>query len=654
MKIVSFIIAFVALSNCLFAQNVKRGFKSLEKQEYDKAKDAFDKILLDDSQNVAANFGMAMIMADDKSPFFDIVDAWKYIVVIKGHENELVQDDIETLGEYFLNTEVRKTSRPVKKKVEIAEDAVEARLIKFIREENNLDAVYRVLELYPDFKDYDNVLHIRNQFEYRKYEKTNTLAAYEEFIKKFPDAAQIPKAVCNRNRLAFDAVKIQNTAMGYNKYIHDFPQSEYLQQAIKLRNAVAYADAVKVNKLEAYQEFIKLYPDALEIAEARKMQNQLMYEKAKRIKTIEAYNEFISMYPDGAYYLDVFNLKAGDLGMQDFRQLGFDSPDLKWSKTLDNNQQIENAESIAVTSDGGYIIAGTTLSNDTSYSDAWIVKLDSEGKMLWNKTVGQPYNDEVFKVLVDTLGEIIIIGYTQAIADSNSYTGWMFKLGSDGKKRWNKNLGAIRITAAAISPDNKIYLATHINDTIPNNYYLQAFTTDGIKVWERIYVKKGNFTNINFTQDEHVLLTGSDWLVYADSRFYIVWEDTLSYPGSIFKSAINSQNIVIVAADSLNRYQLMYDLSGHKLWKNSAKLSDNTEILGDIILSNQNACAVSGNNSNASYLISYDTKGAVLREKQLNNTKFKLVSAIKGKSGEFIYLFKGEDYLVVSFSSIGF
>jgi len=654
MKIFNLALVALMLSINLSAQNVKRAYKSLEKLEYDKAKESFEKILLGDSQNVAANFGMAMVKADDKSPFFDIVEAWKYIEAIRGRENELIQEDIETLGEYFLNTEVRKTSRPVKKKVEIAEDAVEAQLIKYIREENNLDAVYRVLELYPNFKHYDNVLHIRNQFEYRKYEKINTLAAYEEFIKKFPDAAQIPKAERNRNKLAFDAIKLQNTAIGYSNYIKAYPHSEFIQQAIKLRNAAAYSDALKVNKLEAYQEFIKLYPDALEIADARKKQHQLMYEKAKRIKTLEAYNEFISLYPDGAYYLDVFNLKAGDLGMQYFRQLGFDSPDFKWSKALDNNQQIENAQSIINSSDGGYIVAGTTQLNDTSYTDAWILKLDKEGKMIWNKTVGQPFNDEVFKVLVDTLDEIIVIGYTQVIADSNSYMGWMFKLGSDGKKLWNKNLGTVNITAAAISPDNKIYLSTHVNDSVPNNYYLQAFNTDGIKIWERSYVKKGTFNELTFTTNKHVLLAGSDWVVYSDSRFYVLWEDTLMYPGIIVNSDINDQNIVLSAIDSLNRYQLLYDYSGHIIWKNSAKLSDNSEIVRDILLTDQNVSILSGNNSTASYLKLYDSKGIFLREKQLYNTNFKLVTTIKNKSGEIVYLFKGDDFLVVSFSSIGF
>jgi tetratricopeptide (TPR) repeat protein len=373
------------------AQNVKKPYKMLEKGDYEKAKELFMKNLTENKEHVASNFGMAMILADDKSPYFNIVDSWQYIEIIDGRSNELNQDEIEILGEYFLETEVRKTSRPVKKKIDIAIEAVESRLIKYIREENDLEAVYAVLEKYPDYRHYDNVIHIRNQFEFRKYEKMNTKAGYEEFIAKFPEAAQVPKAERYRNKMAFEEAKAENSVLSYNKYIKDYPGSVHLQQAIKLRNTAAFAEAKSKHSLAAYEGFIALYPDALEIPEARKYQHELMYEKAKRIKSLQAYNEFIRMYPDGAYYIDVFNLKAEDLGHQYFQTLGFSSNDLNWVKALDNNEFIDEAQAFAITPQGEHVIAGTTRANDTSFTDAWIIKLDANGKMLWNKTIGQPF-----------------------------------------------------------------------------------------------------------------------------------------------------------------------------------------------------------------------------------------------------------------------
>jgi hypothetical protein len=83
------------------AQNVKKPYKMLEKGDYEKAKELFMKNLTENKEHVASNFGMAMILADDKSPYFNIVDSWQYIEIIDGRSNELNQDEIEILGEYF-------------------------------------------------------------------------------------------------------------------------------------------------------------------------------------------------------------------------------------------------------------------------------------------------------------------------------------------------------------------------------------------------------------------------------------------------------------------------------------------------------------------------------------------------------------------------
>jgi hypothetical protein len=160
--------------------------------------------------------------------------------------------------------------------------------------------------------------------------------------------------------------------------------------------------------------------------------------RQKRIKSLQAYNEFIRMYPDGAYYIDVFNLKAEDLGHQYFQTLGFSSNDLNWVKALDNNEFIDEAQAFAITPQGEHVIAGTTRTNDTSFTDAWIIKLDANGKMLWNKTIGQPFNDNVSDVLITSDNQIVVVGSTQILSDSAKYMGWMFMLEEDGSRRWNK------------------------------------------------------------------------------------------------------------------------------------------------------------------------------------------------------------------------
>ena len=636
----------------LSAQNLKRGYKSLEKGDYSKAKETFLKAVAENKESVAANFGLAMSYADDKSPFFNIIESWQYISVVQGNESKLSQEEIEIIKEYFLNTEVRKTSRPVKKKLEIAVEAVEDRLIKYIREENNLEAVYKVLEKYPDFRHYDNVVHIRNQFEFRKYEKINTRSAYEEFINKFPDAAQVTKAKRYIDKLAFKEVKARNTVPSYNNYIKSYPKSEFLQEAIKLRNATAFADARRINTLATYEGFINSYPDALEIGQAKKQQRQLMFEKAKRMKTLQAYNDFIRKYPDGTFYNEVFNLKAGALGMKQFKEVNIGNQGLVMAKSFDYNEQIDKAKAFAITNDGGYILAGTTQGTEKSYTDAWIIKLDSKGNMLWNKMAGQQFNDDVSNVLITKSGEIIVIGTTEVIPGQTSKSAWMFKLGKDGKKIWNKNIGKYKIVASAYGPDNKIYIASYVEDTIPDNYYLQAFNPDGKKVWERDYVGEGIFNDIAIN-GPNFFLAGSKWFIYCDSKMYLKWEDTLKVDAEVIKADINSNSVILAASDSATHYMLSYSIDGTKKWQKTNSYTSNDNII-DITLTKSNELVVLGENSTSGgYAKKFNNMGKMITTKSIP-AGYKFVDAIRNKNGGISYLLSGKDYLLISFSSSGF
>ena len=566
------------------AQDIKKGFKSLEKKEYDKALEAFKKNLSDNPENAGANFGMALVLADDQSSFFDVLDAWQYIERMEGKISSLSQEDIEILSEYFLNTEVRKTSRPVKMKIEIAVDAIEARLIKYIREENNLDAVYELLDRYPNFRHYDNVIHIRNQFEFRKYEKMNTMEVYEEFLAKFPDAAQANKAVRNRNKLAFEKVRSQNTVGAYMAYILAYPESEYLQSVIKLRNAAAFSEARKINTIEAYEKFILNYPDALEVSEAKTQQQDLLYQQARRVNSLQAFNEFIKKYPEGKYFVDIFNLKATELGTRFIRENNFTSTAILWARGFDNNGRIESGGAIAITPHGEYILACNTRATDTTFADAWIVKLDASGKMLWNKTVGQAFEDNVKHILIDMKGDIIVLGSTCLSADSSSTMGWMFKLDSDGKKIWNKNLGKIDINACAIDASERIFIAGSMDkDSLGRHYAITIFNENAQRIGERVYTGFGEFNDMFINREGDIFLCGSNWITFIDERRYLKWDDIID-PSNAATHCTHAETggFFITGYNDSKIFYSAYSSNGKRTWYQNYDKSDSTQKITDI------------------------------------------------------------------------
>src|SRR6478735_7588084 len=81
---------------------------------------------------------------------------------------------------------------------------------------------------------------------------------------------------------------------------------------------------------------------------------------------------------------------------------GQNGPHIQWDKVFGGTLE-DNLYSLQQTSDGGYIIGGTSLSdiggNKTSMSkgatDYWVLKLDNTGNKLWEKAFGGNSEDEL-------------------------------------------------------------------------------------------------------------------------------------------------------------------------------------------------------------------------------------------------------------------
>ena len=127
------------------------------------------------------------------------------------------------------------------------------------------------------------------------------------------------------------------------------------------------------------------------------------------------------------------------------------APSIEWQKALGGTHG-ESANAVQQTSDGGYIVAGNSMSNDGDVTgnhgggDYWIVKLNPAGGIQWQKTLGGSHVDDAQSIRQTTDGGYIIAGSSNSSdgdisGNHGNYDYWIVKLDSNGNMQWQKSLG---------------------------------------------------------------------------------------------------------------------------------------------------------------------------------------------------------------------
>jgi hypothetical protein len=112
---------------------------------------------------------------------------------------------------------------------------------------------------------------------------------------------------------------------------------------------------------------------------------------------------------------------------------------VQWTKTI-GGSDLDVATSIIQSSDGGYVVAGGTSSFGAGSADMYVVKLDANGNVIWTKTIGGGSDDGAASIIQSSDGGYVVAGSSDSFG-AGSYDIYVVKLDSSGNVIWTKTIG---------------------------------------------------------------------------------------------------------------------------------------------------------------------------------------------------------------------
>lgn len=200
------------------------------------------------------------------------------------------------------------------------------------------------------------------------------------------------------------------------------------------------------------------------------------------------------------------------------------------------------------TPDGGFILAGSSSSppsgNKTSPNygsgDAWVVRIDPDGNVLWQRSIGGTGGDAVESLQRTSDGGFILGGWSGSPPDDHktsplygSLDFWCVRLDSEGNKLWESSYGGTNFdtgrsiqqtTDGGFVLGGETYSGADGNKTSTNfsppgyfgrlggstDYWIVRVDTNGVKLWEREFGSEDTdrFWSLDQTSDGGFIIGG--------------------------------------------------------------------------------------------------------------------------------------------------
>lgn len=325
-------------------------------------------------------------------------------------------------------------------------------------------------------------------------------------------------------------------------------------------------------------------------------------------------NKLLILGSSGSTDLNLSN----NIGSSDIVLIQTDNTgEIEWFKNYGGTKD-DKAADIIKSSNGGYLIVGSTLSMDNQVSnaigssDVWILKVNNVGDLEWELTVGDTLWDDSRKVIQNNEGDYLILSRSHKEETADDFL--LTKVDELGNLIWNKEYGGSQnewpVTILETNDGYILVGSSESNDMMvtSNNgeidFWILKIDKSGNKLWDKSYGGLGSEVAASsiITNDGNILVIGRAYslnpgenngdyrLIKLDTDGNLLWDKTyggseIDNPSQI--SELDNGDLLIVGFSSSSDGDLITNNGNNDFW--ILQLSND----GDII----NSLSIGGTNS---------------------------------------------------------
>ncbi len=217
------------------------------------------------------------------------------------------------------------------------------------------------------------------------------------------------------------------------------------------------------------------------------------------------------------------------------------APDTLWTRIY-GGEESDAGYAVEQTSDSGFIVTGSTVSYGAGDGDVWLIKMDENGRMVWDKTFGGSSGDGGFSVQQTADRGYIIVGFTGSFG-GNYADVYLIKTDENGEEIWSNTFDRGNFDwgqSVQQTSDGGYIIAGRTRPISEENYDVLLIKTDesGSEIWSKtfggLYEDQGSM--VQQTSDSGYIIVGdtklysgsnSDvWLIKADVDGNEEWNKT--------------------------------------------------------------------------------------------------------------------------------